>query len=164
MLFIFTFPSPEKGRFIDLRSSCFPKFIQFTESYSLLDYINDPITFFVAPSDDPIIFFLQISMNVTQTMADVNRYVITQLAHITVLVISTTTSIPMDTHVCPAMGQTPTQLAQRQPLRVCLTFIFAHSVPELSKHNHNHVHGNSPVKNIVTLSISCIHSPLLSSI
>ena len=42
-------------------------------------------------------------MNVTQTMADVNRYVITQLAHITVLVISTITSMSMDTLVCPAM-------------------------------------------------------------
>ena len=70
-------------------------------------------------------------MNVTQTMADVNRYVITQLAHITVLVISTITSMSMDMLVCQAMGQTLTQLPQQQPLRVCFTLIFAHSSPEL---------------------------------
>ena len=96
-------------------------------------------------------------MNVTQTMADVNRYVITQLAHITVLVISTITSMSMDTHVCQAMGQTPTQLPQRQPLRVCFTLISANSVPELVNHNCNDVGGNSSIE---TLSILHMHSKL----
>ena len=146
MLFIFTFPSPEKGRFIDLRSNRFPQFIQLTESYPLFNYINDPITFFLTPSDEPIIFFFT-DINECDTNNGGCEQICNNTAGSYYCSCDFNYHLDVDGHAClPGNGTNSNSTTSTTTTTSMFYFNFCSFISRIIKHNCDYVGGNSLVK------------------